>query len=64
MANRWVTPDKRVVDVITIRYPGSGAKAGPQFRIRDIHIHHLGTAYSVEELKEKFDIDLATLEEI
>jgi hypothetical protein len=64
MANRWVTPDKRVIDYIDLKYPGSGSKAGPQFRLRDIYKHYLGTAYSVEELKEKFDIDLATLEEI
>jgi hypothetical protein len=64
VTGKWVTPDRRVVDVITIRYPGSGAKAGPQFRIRDIHGHHLGSAFTVPELEEKLGTTLDQLEEI
>lgn len=64
LMNRWVTPDKRVVDYINITHPGSGTRPGPQFRLRDIHKHYLGTAYTVQELQDRFGIELATLEEI
>lgn len=65
MTARWVTSDRKVVDVIYVKYPGSGAVAGPQYRVRDIHGHPIGsgTVKTVAELSA-LGIDLADLEEI
>lgn len=60
MTARWVTSDRRVVDSIYVKYPGSGAVAGPQFRVRDIHGHPIGTARTVADL-EALGIDLTDL---